>query len=47
MSEMPEVELAVRGLREWLLARRVTGLAVFDRKLTEPVACALKAGAHR
>jgi Formamidopyrimidine-DNA glycosylase N-terminal domain len=36
MPELPEVELAARSLREWLIGRRVTRLEVFDRKLAEP-----------
>lgn len=35
MPELPEVELAARSLREWLIGRRVTTLEVFDRKLAE------------
>jgi formamidopyrimidine-DNA glycosylase len=35
MPELPEVELAARSLREWLIGRRVTRLEVFDRKLAE------------
>ncbi len=36
MPELPEVELAARSLRQWLIGRRVTMLEVFDRKLAEP-----------
>jgi formamidopyrimidine-DNA glycosylase len=36
MPELPEVELAARSLREWLIGRRVTAVEVFDRKLAEP-----------
>jgi formamidopyrimidine-DNA glycosylase len=36
MPELPEVELAARSLREWLIGRRVTTVKVFDRKLAEP-----------
>jgi formamidopyrimidine-DNA glycosylase len=36
MPELPEVELAARSLREWLIGRRVTMVESFDRKLAEP-----------
>jgi formamidopyrimidine-DNA glycosylase len=36
MPELPEVELAARSLREWLIGRRVRTLFVLDPKLASP-----------
>jgi formamidopyrimidine-DNA glycosylase len=36
MPELPEVELAARSLRQWLVGRRLTALTVLDPKLAGP-----------
>jgi formamidopyrimidine-DNA glycosylase len=36
MPELPEVELAARSLRQWLVGRRLTALTVLDPKLAAP-----------
>ena len=36
MPELPEVELAARSLRQWLVGRRVTAITVIDAKLAGP-----------
>jgi formamidopyrimidine-DNA glycosylase len=36
MPELPEVELAARSLRQWLVGRRLTALTVPDPKLAGP-----------
>jgi formamidopyrimidine-DNA glycosylase len=38
MPELPEVELAARSLRRWLVGHRVAAVHVFDPKLAEPAA---------
>src|SRR6476646_384249 len=38
MPELPEVELAARSLRQWLIGRRVTAVTVMDAKLAGPEA---------
>jgi formamidopyrimidine-DNA glycosylase len=38
MPELPEVELAARSLRPWLIGQRVTALTVTDAKLAAPEA---------
>ena len=36
MPELPEVELAARSLRRWLVGHRVTAVTVFDARLAAP-----------
>src|SRR5690242_10625447 len=36
MPELPEVELAARSLRRWLVDRRIADVSVFDAKLAVP-----------